>query len=76
MNLGKIVYLKASWPVLKKRLQQSVKRPLVNSANDWDKVKTLLIQRQIVYEQADLIIDTDGLSPLQIAQKVVVGLTP
>jgi len=75
-RLGKVVYLKTSWPVLKQRLQQNAERPLVNSAKDWNNVKDLLSQRQKYYEQADLIVDTDGLTPLQIAQKIAVELTP
>ena len=74
-SLGKVVYLKTSWPVLKQRLQQSVERPLINSSKDWDNVKDLLSQRQKYYEQADLIVDTDGLTPLQIAQKIAVEFT-
>lgn len=74
-SLGKVVYLKASWPVLKQRLQQSVERPLVNSSKDWGNVKDLLSQRQIYYEQADLVIETNGLTPLQIAQKIISELT-
>lgn len=74
-NLGKVVYLKASWSVLKHRLQQSSARPLVNSAKDWGKVKDLLFQRQIYYEQADLIIETNGLTPVQVAQKIISEFT-
>ena len=70
-KLGRVVYLKTSWPVLKQRLQQSVDRPLVNSAKDWGKVESLLSQRQAFYERADIVIDTDGLTPLQVANKIV-----
>lgn len=75
-SLGTVVYLKASWPVLKQRLQQSAARPLVNKAKDWENVKDLLSQRQRYYEQAAFIVDTDNLTPLQVAQKIAVELTP
>ena len=70
-KLGRVVYLKASWPVLRQRLQQSVDRPLVNSAKEWGHVESLLSQRQAFYERADIVIETDGLAPLQVACKIV-----
>jgi len=72
---GRVVYLKASWPVLKQRLQQSVDRPLVNSAQDWGHVESLLSQRLAFYERAGIVIETDGLTPLQVANKIVTELT-
>lgn len=74
--LGRVVYLQTSWPVLRQRLQQSVARPLINSAKDWDKVENLLSRRQACYESADIIIDTDGLTPLQVAKTIVMELSP
>ncbi len=74
--LGRVVYLRSQWPVLKKRLQQGVDRPLVDSASGWDTVKDLCAQRQTFYEDADIIVDTDLLTPLQIAQKIVSELKP
>ena len=74
-KLGRVVYLQTSWPVLRQRLQQSVARPLINSAKGWDKVENLLSRRKACYECADVIIDTDGLTPLQVANKIVVELT-
>ena len=69
-DLGRVVYLRTQWPILKKRLQQSVDRPLVNSASGWDKVRELYAQRQPFYENADIIVDTDVLTPIQVAQKI------
>jgi shikimate kinase len=74
-SLGRIVYLKTNWSTLKQRLQQSKVRPLVNSAKDWDSVESLLAQRQSYYEHADIIIDTDNLTPLQVAHKIATELT-
>ena len=75
-KLGRVVYLKTSWPVLKQRLQQNVDRPLVNSAKDWGNVESLLSQRQAFYERADIVIETDGLTPFQVASKIVSELKP
>ena len=69
-DLGRVVYLRTQWPILKKRLQQSLDRPLVNSASGWDKVRELYAQRQPFYENADIIVDTNVLTPIQVAQKI------
>jgi shikimate kinase len=73
--LGRVVYLKASWPTLMNRLQQSTDRPLVTPERDWYNLKQLWTQRQAFYEDADIVVDTDGLTPLQVAQKIASGLT-
>ena len=75
-RLGYIVYLKASWPTLMVRLQNSVDRPLVTPKRDWDTLKDLWTRRQAFYADADIVVDADGLSPMQIAQNIVAGLTP
>ena len=72
---GQVVYLKTSWPVLKQRLRKSADRPLVNNSEDWGNVERLLLQRQSLYECADIVIETDGLTPLQVANKIIAELT-
>lgn len=74
-RLGYTVHLRCSWPALKARLQKSMERPLVNSANNWDDVKSLWVQRQPFYEQAETTIDTAALSPLQVVQKIILELS-
>ncbi len=75
-RLGRIIYLKASWPTLMVRLQQSVDRPLVTPERDWDKLKNLWTRRQAFYADADIVVDTEGLAPLQVAQDIAAGLIP
>ena len=70
-NFGRIVYLKTCWPILKARLQQSVDRPLVDPAHGWDDVRELWIKRQSFYEDADFVVETDGLTPLAVAERIV-----
>jgi shikimate kinase len=69
-NHGRIVYLKADWPTLMNRLQQSVGRPLVDPEKGWDVPRTLWLERLPFYEEADIVVDTDGLTPLAAAQKI------
>ena len=68
---GSIIYLQASWQTLRGRLQGSVDRPLVDQANGWHDLERLWLSRLPDYQDADLIVDTDALTPLQVAQKIV-----
>lgn len=73
---GKILYLDASWPTLKRRLEHSVDRPLISQGKDWAEIERLWRQRQPCYQDADMIIATDGLSPKQVAQTIIRRITP
>lgn len=75
-ELGYTVNLTCSWQVLKERLQTSTDRPLVNSAKNWHELKKLWTERQRFYEDANLIVNTEGLTPSQIAQKITMELMP
>jgi shikimate kinase len=55
-------------------LQHGSGRPLVDSGRGWDEVKGLWDRRQPFYEEADLVIVTDELTPLQVAQKISLEL--
>lgn len=70
-NLGRIVYLQSAWPTLQERLLTSTQRPLVDPEKGWDDVEALWSKRQPYYQDADLVIVTDGLTPLQVAQRIV-----
>jgi shikimate kinase len=74
-KLGKVVYLKADWSTLERRLQHGSGRPLVDSGRGWDEVKALWARRQPFYDEADLVILTDGLTPLQVAEKITLELS-
>jgi shikimate kinase len=69
--LGKIVYLKTSWPFLLKRLQFSNGRPLVNMKRNWQELELVWKNRQEYYNDADFIVVTDHLSPTQVAEQIV-----
>lgn len=74
-RLGQIVYLNASWATIKERLQGSVDRPLVEQQRNWGQLKSLWDKRQVFYCKADLIVSTDGLAPLEIAQNIAEQLS-
>lgn len=70
-RVGRIVYLRASWQTLQRRLADSSGRPLAASDNDWASVRQRLEQRLPIYEQADLIVDTDGHSVDQVVGRII-----
>lgn len=67
---GKIIYLRAQPGTLIDRLRGDNTRPLLHGGLE-ERVHTILSERAHLYESvSDFIIDTDGLTPLQIAQKI------
>ena len=67
---GKIVYLKADLETLLKRLDGDTSRPLL-SGNVRERLTELFSERTPIYERvADIIIDTDGLTPREILEKI------
>lgn len=64
---GRSVYLRAELTTLERRIErQNSKRPLLVGAS----VGTLLAARRSFYEAADLTIDVDGRSPIDIAKEI------
>lgn len=59
-SLGPIIYLRAHWDTLRARLAGSTDRPLASADRSEAEIKNLFQQRVPLYEQADLIVDTDG----------------
>ena len=67
---GKIFYLRARAETIIERLRGDMTRPLLKG-NLEERVNGILAQRAHVYEGvADAVIDTDGLTPEQIAKKI------
>ena len=68
---GRIIYLHANWETLRGRLQGSVDRPLVDQATGWYDLEQLWLSRLPDYQDADIVVDTDAITPLQVAEKIV-----
>lgn len=67
---GKIVYLRTGLDALVERTQGDTTRPLLKGGAK-ERLKTLMSQRSAVYErEADIIVDTDGLSPELVAKRI------
>ncbi|MDE7087665.1 MAG: shikimate kinase [Clostridia bacterium] len=71
---GKIFYLKTSAETIIKRLKGDSTRPLLKGGLE-QKVNSILAARAAIYESvADEAVETDGLSPKQIAE-IIKGKT-
>ncbi len=71
---GKIVFLRASFDTLSKRLKVDGTRPLLQTSTESirDRLSRLLFERTPVYEHvSDYIVDVDGKTPQQIAEEIV-----
>ncbi len=71
-RIGKIIYLRAEADTLEMRLKGDSSRPLLQKGDRRERIETLMSQRQAVYQTAaDLCIDTDQLTPGQVAEKIL-----
>ena len=69
-SAGRVVYLRAKIDTLLKRLQGDTSRPLLQG-NLAQRLTELYNARRAVYESvADIIIDTDGLTPDGVLRKI------
>jgi shikimate kinase len=68
---GIIVCLMASPETILRRTGSSNDRPLLHVENPLKKIKELMDFRKPYYEKADIVIETEGKTPLQIAEEIV-----
>ena len=68
---GVIVCLTASPETILRRISTSDERPLLKVDDPLKKIKDLLEYRRPYYEKADIVIETDSLSPSEIADKII-----
>lgn len=67
---GVTIYLKAPAEVLYKRVKNNTSRPLLQVENPLEKVQELLSKRISLYEKADLIVDTEHISPQEAVREI------
>ncbi len=68
---GVIICLMATPETILKRTSNSDERPLLKVENPFEKIKQLLDFRRPYYEKADIMIDTENKTPLQIAEEII-----
>ncbi|MBF0240272.1 MAG: shikimate kinase [SAR324 cluster bacterium] len=70
-SAGKVIYLQTPLTELSNRLKFDNKRPLLQAEDAEVRMKNLLETRQPLYEQADYIIKTEGLSSYAVASLIL-----
>lgn len=69
---GKVVYLRTSPETVYDRLKGDDTRPLLKSENPLARIKELQDKRGKIYEEAaDIIVDTDGKTPAEVADEII-----
>ncbi len=69
---GKIFFLKATLETLLERVRVDETRPLLRDTSTSARLQELLRERTPVYEHvSDYVIETDGLSPEDVANKII-----
>jgi len=68
---GVIVCLTATPETILERTRSNSDRPLLLVENPLERIKELLQFRKPFYEKADIIIDTERKTPLQIAEEII-----
>ena len=69
---GLVYYLKASPSVLARRVGSGMDRPLLSGKDVQMVVAEILEERDKYYQQADLTIETDFLTPYEVADLMIV----
>lgn len=68
---GVIICLLATPETILKRTSHTYNRPLLQVENPLRRIKELLDYRKPFYEKADIMIDTEGKTPAQIAEEII-----
>ncbi len=68
---GVIVCLSARPETILKRTARNSDRPLLNVPDPMKKINELLSLRKPYYEKADFTVDTEGKTPLEIAEEIL-----
>ena len=68
---GVVVYLRAEPRTILERTSRNSDRPLLQVEDPLKRINELLALRRPYYERADLIVDTDGKNPREIAEEIL-----
>jgi shikimate kinase len=71
---GTIICLTASPEIILKRVGSDNSRPLLQTDDPLAAIRQLLKDRKKYYETADMVIDTEGRSPLEVAEEIIEGV--
>lgn len=68
---GVLVYLRADFSRLMERVGKGSSRPLVSGSGSREVLERLFKDREVLYRQADLIVETGHLRPAEVAERIV-----
>jgi shikimate dehydrogenase len=69
---GKVIYLKVSPKEALRRLEGDDTRPLLKTDDPLERIRQLQDKRSLIYDEAaDVVIDTDGKTPQQVADEIL-----
>jgi shikimate kinase len=68
---GLIILLTASSLALRRRIKKSGERPLLSEGSVGRKIEQLLREREHLYKECDLSIDTTGISRSRVAREII-----
>lgn len=68
---GLVIYLSAGVETLYDRVKTRTHRPLLKVQDSFKKLKDLLTEREKFYQEADLTFQTDGKTPLEVAEEIL-----
>jgi 3-dehydroquinate synthase len=68
--LGWVIYLRASPETLWQRLQHATDRPLLRTESPYETLQVIAQAREPLYQEADWVIETDALSPEEVAEAI------
>jgi shikimate kinase/3-dehydroquinate synthase len=67
---GWVIYLRASPDTLWRRLQHATDRPLLRTESPYETLRAIVQARESLYQEADWVIETDALSPEEVAEAI------
>jgi len=67
---GTSIYLKAGIDTIWERIKNEKGRPLLEVENPYKAARNLLESRKMLYDSADIILETDGITPQGISDKL------
>lgn len=68
---GKIIFLRTQADTLVNRVQGDTERPLLQGGAQQRINELLPVRTPLYFKAADLVVDTDALTPREIAQKII-----
>jgi shikimate kinase/3-dehydroquinate synthase len=67
---GWVIYLRASPDTLWRRLKHAIDRPLLRTESPYETLRAIVQARESLYQEADWVIETDALSPEEVAEAI------